>query len=335
MSTTIQQYVQDNATLPPEVVLGNIAWFEVADGRYDALALEASFVKHGLDERFLPAAINPADAYEKASRGAEGHKYDVVLPGGAKGRAEILVREVARTDTQIIRHLIREVRDSGNRKLAYDPVGEFVFYRPTLRGGKIDPSSANVRSTLQPHLAPQEQVMLTGLVDQFDKDYDRYRRFHDGQKLRGVLREYLLYLNAVLMKSSVYFVHTSRSDELRRLQAFTEDFDGLSLTLWQIPDLLSHREAVIEAFQREAEKDMAGIIASIAKLRSTRKRDVTPAQYLKIKAEYDAVVRRAGEYGRTLQISQSRTEGAAELAAEALASLQGDVYRAMNPEEAS
>jgi hypothetical protein len=332
--TTIKEYVAANATLPPEVVLGNIAWFEVRDGAYDAAALEAGFVKHNLNPHFLPNAINPADAYEKASKGAEGHKYAVVLPDGTMGTAEILVREVARTESQIIRKLIREVRDSANRKLSYDPVGELVFYRPKLVGNRVDHASANVRSTLEQGLTQAEATMLVDLVQKFDADYDRYRRFHDGQKLRGVLREYLLYLNAVLMKASVYFVHNSRSDELKRLKAFAEEFDGLSIELWQIPDLLSHRENVIDAFQREAEKDMAGIIATITKLRSTRKDGViSPAQYLRVKGEYDAVVRRAGEWGRKLEITQTRTEGAAELAAEALANLQGDVYRSLNPEE--
>lgn len=326
--TTIKDYVAANASLPPEVILGNITWFEVNDGAYDADKLEAGFVRHNLNPHFLPRPINPADAYEKASRNAEGHKYAVQLPDGSLGTAEILVRDVSRSDAQIVRHLVREVRDSSNKELAYDKVGELVFYRPKLVGNRVDHRSANVRSTLAQGLTPEEHTMLVGLTQKFDADYDRYRNFHDGQKMRGVLREYLLYLNAVLMKASVYFVHNTRADELARLVAFAAEFDGLSIQTWQIPDIQGHRENVVDAFQREAEKDMAGIIATITKLRSTRKGGViSPGQYLKVKEEYDNVVRRAGEWGRRLEISQFRTEGAAELAAEALATLQGDVYK--------
>lgn len=332
--TTIQEYMAANASLPPEVVLGNITWFTVNDGQYDADLMEIAFVRHDLDPQFLPRAINPSDAYEKASSNAEGHKYDVLLPDGSNGTAEILVREVSRSDGQIVRQLIREVKDANNKKLAYDKVGELVFYRPRLVDNKVDHGSANVRSTLEPNISPAEQTLLEGLTQKFDADYDRYRRFHDGQKLRAVLREYLLHLNAVQMKPSVYFVHNSRSDELKRLRAFTEEFEGLSVQTWQMPDLLSHREGVIDAFEQEAEKEMAGIIAAITKLRSTRKNgDVPHAQYLKVKQQYDSVVRRAGEWSRTLEITQSKTEGAAELAAEALAQLQADVYRSLNPEE--
>lgn len=331
--SSIQNYVAANASLPPEMILGNISWFEVNDGRYDADKLEISFIRHNLNDRFLPPRINPTDAYEKASKAAHGLKYTVTMPDGSQATAEILVRDVSRTNSQIVRHLIREVKDADNKSLAYDKVGEMVFYRPALRNNRVDHASANVRTQLEPGLTPQEHALLVQHLAQFDADYDRYRKYHDGQKMRGVLREYLRYLNAVPMKASVYFVHGSRVDELVRLQKFCAETEGLNLTLWQIPDVQHHRDQVIDAYQVEVEKDAAGLVATITKLRESRLNGISPAQYLKFKEEYDATVRRAAEWGRTLDVSQDRTESALELAAEALVALQADVYKSLNGDE--
>lgn len=326
---TLREYIAENASLPQDVVLGHIVWFEVADGAYSGPDLAASFDRHQLNPEFLPPAINPADAFEKASKSVEGLKYQVRLPNNTNGRAEVLVREAARTPQQITRHLIREIRDDSRRRLSHDKVGEFVYYRPKTDGnGRVDPGSARVRSSLDPMLMEAERTLLAGMVDQFDSLYTQFRNFHDGQKLRAVLRNYLLHLNGVLMKSSVYFVHVNRAEELHRLRAFVDEFDGLNLVMWQIPDLAEHRAEVIEAFQREAEKELANVVAEIQKVRSTRKGKINPAQFLRCKELYDSVVARAGEHSRTLDLAQVRTSAASELALEALLRLRADVLDA-------
>lgn len=330
MSTAaLNAYIQANASLPPEVTLGHIAWYEVSDGSYAAAQLEAGFIKHNLNVGFLPGAINPADAYEKASRAAEGLRYRVSLPTGEEADAVILVREVSRSGSRIERHLIREVKDSNNKVLTYDRVGELVFYRPSVgSNGAVDHSTAMVRSSLAGNLTPEERALLDTLKQKFDSDFDRFRNYHDGQKLRGVLRNYLLSLNAVLMKSSVYFVHKTRADELRRLQAFIREVDGLSMTLWQLPDIPEHRLEVVEAFQREAEKALDSFVIKVQKIRDTRKGGATFASFVNLKQEYDLVVAQAGEYSRTLEISQDRTAAAAEIALEVLVALRTEIIKA-------
>lgn len=327
--TTLSEYIAENASLPQDVVLGHIVWFEVADGAYSGPDLTASFDRHGLNPAFLPAGINPADAYEKAAKSVEGLKYPVQLADGSKGKAEILVREAARNDNQIVRQLIREIRNESQKRLAHDKVGEFVFYRPRVdANGKIDHTTARIRSSLDTLVGVEERKVLGDMVGDFDRAFERFRNYHDGQKLRAVLRNYLGHLNAVLMKSSVYFVHVNRADELNRLRAFTDDFDGLSLVMWQIPDLAHHRTEVVEAFQREAEKELANVVAEIQKVRDTRRGNPTPAQFARLKGMYDSVVARAGEHTRTLSLAQTRTSTAAEMALEALVRLQQDVLKA-------
>jgi hypothetical protein len=100
------------------------------------------------------------------------------------------------------------------------------------------------------------------------------------------------------------------------------------MTLFPLPELKAMREEVIEAFQTEAQKELAEVVAAIQKVRGTRK-SLTPEMHRKLKAQYNSVMLKATEYGRTLRVTQERTAGAAELASAALLSLEADLRKQM------
>ena len=126
----------------------------------------------------------------------------------------------------------------------------------------------------------------------------------------------------------VYFVHNSRGQELLALQEFVNGLTTASLVVFPIPDLPTLREEVTEAFQREAEKDLTNVVVEIQNLRQSRKGAVTIASVVKMRAMYDEVITKAGEHSRTLQCSQDRTAGAAEMALAALTALMADAMDA-------
>ena len=324
--TDMRAYIEANGNLPPDCVLGYIAWFSVNDAAYDAEQLVKDFDQLQLNSSLLPAPLRTDDAFEKASKEIDKFKYAIV--GG--NTAEILIREVARDTRTITRHMIREVKDSAGRRLLYEKVGELVFYKGATRGGIVDQSSARCRAALDPSLSPSEHDILTPVVRQFTEAYHRFRDFHDGQKIRGILRNYLVYLNAVQMKPSVYFVHSSRSDELERLKAFADGLGTASLMLLPQADLPRLRQDVIDAFQEEAVKDLQQVIVDITKLRASRSGDIRYEAFTKIKKDYDRVMRKASEYSRTLQIDQDKTAGAAELAVDAIMAFQVDVMKTLD-----
>ena len=320
-----RRYIEENQALPPDCVLGDIAWYSVEEAAYDAAKIEAEFARLGLDPAMLPAPINPTDAFEKATmvKNVHGVKYDVA--GGYT--AEIMVREVARDANSITRHMIREVKDSAHKTLRHEKVGEFVFYKPVTRNGKADPASARARRGLEPNLSDDERALLTGVLKEFDAAYVRFRDFHDAQKLRGVMRSYLTKLNAIQMKPSVYFVHASRRPELLALQEFASGFPTMSLTLLPLADLPGLRQDVTDAFQREAVKELELVVTEIAKYRNSRAKGITTAGWVKLKSDYDRVMAKANEYSRHLKVSQDQTAGAAEAALLALQSLQNDYLK--------
>lgn len=321
-------YMDAHGALPPECVLGYLAVTSVEDAPYSAAYIESEFARLGLDEKLLPAPLRPDDAYEKASKVIDRFKYAV----GAHGelQAEVLVREATRDDRQIVRQLTREVRDAKGRKvpLDYEKVGDLVFYKPVRGNGK----SARVRATLDPTLSPSEHATLDQLLKVFNEAYVGYCNFHDGQKIRTIMRGYLAKLNAIMMQNSLYFVHASRADELLRFQEFVTNLktDGKStakLLLIPLADLPHLRKEVVDVFQREATKELAQVVTDIAKLRDTRK-TISAEAYAKLKGQYDDIMTNATEYSRKLNISLDSTAGAMQVALVELQGLQRDLVTA-------
>jgi hypothetical protein len=222
------------------------------------------------------------------------------------------------------------VKDDRGRRLTYGKVGEAVFYRAQTHGRKMRIGSERFKLFVDNDaLLLDEREPMQSLIDKITSDYNRHIGHVDGMKVRQMVREYIKHLNAVSIKHGVYFVHSSRVDELERLATLVDDRIGNGCVMHLVPlvDLAEQREKIVEAFQVEAEAALVELVKSIQRHRQTRNK-ITPAAYAKLKAEYNTVVSRAQEYTRTLGVSQERTANAAEIALDALTVLQVDMLGA-------
>jgi hypothetical protein len=314
-----RRYIDSTQGLPPDVVLGWIAIYQVRDGSYDRTVMEQAFEDLDMQTSLLPAPNNPLHAFQKATSSVNDSDYK--LPNG--DICHVLVREAKSTPEMLVRQLTREVRDPRRGKLGYSPIGECVYFRPRVEGGRTVPGSERcVMRVDSSTLTSDEAPVLTGLIRQMQAEYDRHVNFIDAMKYRQVIRDYLLYLNALKVKDGFYFVHANRMDELDKLRTLVERM-GNGTTLWTMPlvDLGEQRKMVIDAYQTEAEESLNDVIKKIQHVRSTRK-SVTPEAYAKLMGEYKAAVDRSKEYARTLKVRGTTTLAAEELALDALASLQ-------------
>jgi hypothetical protein len=119
-------------------LLGHLVLYSVYEGSVTPAQLDLWFGELGLDKKWLPGEIRPVDVFEKIA-GPAGVKvtYRLGEPqtrsqarrDGSKGQAVTLMfRHVARDANTVVRHLVREVRDEGEARLAYTAkVGEVVF----------------------------------------------------------------------------------------------------------------------------------------------------------------------------------------------------------------
>lgn len=328
MTSDFRTYLNKTGELPDDVILGYISLTRITDEPIRRDDLVKWFDDQNLNPGLLPPPIRAVDAYRKATSDAEDFTYTTY--DGLT--ATILTRDVAITKEMICRHLIREIRDADHRLLVFNKVGEAVFYYASSVNGKVQPGTERFRLVIDDAgLVTDERPHVEALIKQIETDYDRYVNYLDGQKLRAVVRQYQLYLNAIELKGGVYFIHSNRADELRRLQTVVSMFGGgCRMNLIPLIDLDDERQMVVEAFQREAAESLNNIVVEITQLRANRKK-VTPNAYAKIREKYDTVMNQANEYLRTLGISQDTTAAAAEVALDALVELQTSMYAGGTP----
>lgn len=316
----LRKYLDQAGELPRDVLLGHVVMFTIRDGEYDRDTVAQWFDELMLNPAFVPAPNKAIDAFKKATSMVDDTEYP--LRGNT---AHVLVRDVASDSETLTRHFIREVTDAKKRRLAYAKIGEATFYRAAVRGGKVQPGTERIRIGFDADsLYKDEKPEAARIKAEVDAAYDRHVRYMDGMKVRAMVRDYTLSLNAILLKQGVYFVHVNRVDELLRLQTLVHRLPGCRLELMPLVDLKEQRDMVVEAFQTEATESLTDVVKAIQHVRETRKK-ITPDAYAKIKEQYDAVMLRAKEYGRTLKVNQDRTAGAAEIALEALAALQAQM----------
>jgi hypothetical protein len=316
--STLSKYLDDTGHLPADVVLGRVVMVTITDEPVAHADVSKWFMQNHLNSSFLPPPIKAVNAFKKATTQVDGEKYD--LGGGLT--ASVLTRDVSSTDDFICRHIVREVKDSANRRLAFDKTIECYFYR--AKNGVAGTERFRMTIDNDP-LRPGERDRMDGLIKDIQARYNRYVNYLDGQALRAIVRNYLKFLNGIEIQGGTYFVHSSRNNELQALKRVVELMGGgCRMHLIPLVNLDSERQMVIDAFQRDASSALMDIVVEINRVKATRA-TFTPAMYAKIRDKYDTVMKQAQEHLRTLGASQDLTASAAELALDALVEVQTSV----------
>lgn len=326
ISSALAAYLDEAGQLPRDVLLGTLGLYTISDGEYSLSELTDEWVRLGLPAHHLPVATKPVDAFKRATTEVDDFEYPMPDHETTKRVAHILVRDVDSNNEVIIRHLVREIRDSNGQRLTYAKIGTATFYRPVQEGsGRVRPGSERFKLTIEnAALEPAERVAMQALVDEVNRRYDRYTNYLDGQKIRSMVRNFLFEIGALQVKPSVYFVHVSRTDDLEKLKVVVDDLGQSSLHLLPIIDMPSQRAMVVEAFQQEAVAALEDLVKEINRIRGSRK-SISSEAYSKVKQQYDATLARTREYSRLLGSVRSLTEGAEEVAQAALAKMQKEM----------
>jgi hypothetical protein len=318
-NSELKQYLSGLTELPEDMLLGRLVMFTISETGVLRSDMERWFDELGMNTRFLPAEPRKVDAFKKATQEINEHEYP--LADGTT--AVLLTRKVATNREELMRGVVREIRDSKYKKLSHAIAITTTFYKPKLLNGSPVQGSERVRLTrINDDLRPEEIPHIDAALHQMRDRYDHHCQFMDANKVRDVVRRYLKYLNALEVKGGVYFVNQNRTSELVKLQDMVSRCGGgCRMDLIPLVDMANERDLIIEAFQREAEESLLDLVKEITHIESTRSK-VTPEAYAKAKAKYDNTMSQAKEYQRTLGLTQSRTADAAELALDSLTMLQ-------------
>lgn len=261
-------------------VLGHLVLYSVFEGTVTRDDLERWFGELGLDTGFIPGPIRPVDAFEKVT-GPSGVRLSYPLgtgqPRGRRRRqdgtgreATLMIRHVRRDSDQIVRHLVREVRDEASVQLSYDTrLGECIFRRDR------SPAAAHGAGTLQisPHhhaigqLPPGEQDKAAQVLAEIADAYRRHCSYLSADRLRAVIRGYIEALNAIRVRPTggVYFIHRTHGRTLAALRELVARFGaGSHLARIPLPDQDEMREMIITAFTTRSGEELSRLARDIA-----------------------------------------------------------------------
>jgi hypothetical protein len=270
------------AAMDDSPLLGHLVLYSIFDGRVTPDQLERWFIELGLDRAFLPRPIRPVGAFEKVT-GPTGvrlaYPLDDIPASGRRRRtstdgtareAILMVRHVRRDAAQIVRHLVREVRDEQASRLSYDSrLAEIVFRRdgstaaaPGAGSLQVIPDHAAIRA-----LAEGEQLKVSTVLDQIHDRYRLHCKFLTGDRLRVIVRTYIEGLNAIRVRPTggVYFVHRAHAGSLTQLRELVSRMGaGSNLARVPLPDQLEMRQMVINALTTKTKEDLQQLARDIA-----------------------------------------------------------------------
>ncbi len=312
-------------------LLGHLVLYSIYDGRVTLADLARWFDELGLDPAGLPPEIRPVDAFEKITGGFR-HAYPLDGQPGPRRRrgqqegqgrsATLMVRHVRRDSHQIIRHLVREIRDERETRLSYDvKVGECVFRRDSRD------SAAHGAGTL--HIAPDftdvpgtaEQDEIRAVLEAIEDGYRRHCAFLAGDRLRGVVRRHVENLKAIKVRPTggVYFVHRQYQPALDKLRDLVARFgEGSHLVRVPLPDEQEMRDMVIAAYRAKTTDDLQRLAREIA---GARHADITPHALEALHRRFRDLEAATAEHAQLLSTDLDDTSAALQLVRVQLGSL--------------
>jgi len=320
MASKLKGYLSEAGELPRDILLGHVGIYAIADNpTISPEELEKRYANLGLDPKRLPNSIKPINAFEKATQSINGTNW--TMADGTT--ATLLCREVVNDRGAMTRHLVREVRDGANVRLRHDTVAELIFYKAVAKDAGRDEGTQVPRFTAWPHaMADEELPHVQEALLAIRNAYAQMTQFYDGQALRRTVRSYMLALDGIELKGSVYFVPVEQADTVEKIAELLNDIgNGTEMQLMPLVDLPKQRTWVVEKFQTESVEKLKKLAGECNRVMNTRK-TITGDAYLKLKNEYDEVLAQATRYQKLTKGSMDYTAGAAEFALDVLGELQ-------------
>lgn len=241
-------------------ILGSLVWYSLRDVRIKRADLSGLFTKYNLNPHNLPPEIREPDAFRRATSDI-GERTSKPLGDGTS--QVIMVREVATTNDEIVRHIIREVRDSKNKKLSYGQIGSFIFRRD------INDFHATA--------SPEYQEIVTKAHEL----YREYKEYYTGAHIRNMVHNMVLDTHPVNVRpgGGVYFMGKSHQELVDGLEGLVRDLNpyGVAGTLEaqfeSIPvmDLEKQRKLIFDKYESQCSLSVDGALKELAEILKANK----------------------------------------------------------------
>ncbi len=265
--------------------LGSLTWYTLREVEITRDQILSRLRDAGLHEKFAPKPILPSDAFRRATSEVETRR----LPQGDGTFINLLVREVHSDNEEVLRHLVRETVDGGNRRLRYEQVAEI----------RLDKATNTCQTYSTQTLSHEEGEAL----HEARSRYDRYREAYQSRHLREIVLDMLEEMNPLAVRPSggVYFIPSEHETKLTKLQSFVRSL-GNGSDFWTMPvmDGADSRAVIRSSLAQEVEDTTKRVIGDMAKLLD-RKGEVSEADQRRALLELHRLQALTTQYQDVLQ----------------------------------
>lgn len=312
--------------------LGYVVLYEVGDVDSTLGELSEWFDELGLDPGFLPNPQRQCDAYERVTSSSGTVKYDTsddpetADPGCG---ITLMIRHVRRVRRQnILRHLVREVRDPENEKLRYDAhLADLAFeFTP---GDEDDHGTGAFDVTLDDDelakLTPYEAAAVKTMLTAIRMDYENRCAFIDAAKVRAMVRNYIASLNPIKLKSSggVYFVGREHTATLTGLAELLERFTNDNTNLMRLPliDVVEARDLLTSSLITQTHDRLQSLSVDLAAAQAA---GVGPDKRVELHQRFVALKTSLKQHGDRFSVALTDIDGTLTVTEQQITALLAD-----------
>ncbi len=280
-------------------ILGHLIWFSVKESRIEPEELRRLFAQIGIPTEFIQEDISPINAFKRATSELS---EEIEVPLDQNRIAVFLVRLTAKSDTEIVKSIIKEVRDQNDKRLSYEEVGRVHFDKDTkdVRYYATQPDSQPVLSQIK-HL------------------YETYGRYITGKQIRAIFHDIIESMSPTQVRPSgaVYFIPHQYADMVQKMEVLSKELIPYGITDFSsafesIPliDADKTRALVELRFEEQNTRDVDKTLVELTKLlQGTDATTRTGARYIEmVKKAKENIARYEGMLDKEMSISRMKVE---------------------------
>ncbi len=280
-------------------ILGHLIWYSVKESRIKIEDMRKLFAQIGLPADFLPEEPSNINAYKRATTELS-EEIEVKLD--LNRTAVYMVRLTAKSNEEIVKSIIKEVRDAGNKRLSYEEIGRVHFDKDTEDVRYYD-------------LQPDSQPIIT----QIKQLYETYRIYLTGKQIRAMFHEIIQSMSPTLVRPSgaVYFIPYVHADMVQKMEVLSKELASFGITDFQsafesIPliDADKTRALVELRFEEQNTRDVDKTLVELAKLlQGSDATARTAAQYVEqVKKSKETISKYEGLLNKEMSIARMKVE---------------------------
>jgi hypothetical protein len=280
-------------------ILGHLIWFSVKESRIEPQELRKLFAKIGIPVEFIPDEISPINAFKRAT--AELSE-EIEIPLDQNRTAVFLVRLTAKSDTEIVKSIIKEVRDQNDKRLSYEEVGRVHFDK-------------DLKDVIYYATQPDSQLV----IDQIKQLYETYGKYITGKQIRAIFHDIIESMSPTQVRPSgaVYFIPHQYADMVQKMEVLSKELVPYGITDFSsafesIPliDAEKTRSLVELRFEEQNTRDVDRTLAELTiLLQGTDATTRTGARYIEmVKKAKENIERYEGMLNKEMSISRMKVE---------------------------